>query len=172
MAMEEPFPATAQRMAGHLTAVGPQVRAEGTPALVPTLHGPALCPREVHPTCSPGNWVMRFLRRMGETSIHFLGTWPQQDPWLLQSHLNPPGGMAPVDTARCLGLPEMPSAVPLQSCLALPHPCTPAAQFRAKRAPDGKTPPGLLPRRPLRGRVLARPCPLSSRESLKRLPSC
>lgn len=85
-----------------------------------------------------------------------------------------------MDTAHCLGLPEMPSAVPLQSCLVPPRPYTPAAQFRARKgteragatwaccmgvgslkqglsdhlpfpvAPDGKTPPGLPLWHPLR----------------------
>lgn len=106
--------------------------------------------------------------------------------------------MAPLGTARCLGLP---SALPLQSCLVPPHPCTLAAQSRAKKgtqrakgtwalsvvsaaqgrgcltiyispaAPDSKT-PGLPLWHQLRDWVPARPCPLLSREALKRLLSC
>lgn len=36
-------------------------------------------------------------------------------------------------TPHCLGLPEMPSAVPLRSSPVPPRPCTPAAQSRAKK---------------------------------------
>lgn len=66
-------------------------------------------------------------RRAGSCSQSFL--FPSQ--WSHPSQC--PGGRAPVGTAHCLGLPEMPRAVPLQSCLAPLHPCTPAAQSRARK---------------------------------------
>lgn len=43
------------------------------------------------------------------------------------------GGRARAGTAPYLGLPVTLRAVPLLSCLPLPHPCTPAAQSRARK---------------------------------------
>lgn len=51
-----------------------------------------------------------------------------------QSHLSQrPGGRARAGRVPCLGLPVMLRAVPLLSCLGPPHPCTPAAQSRARK---------------------------------------
>lgn len=72
-------------------------------------------------------------KELSQTEGVLPGSQPLLSPSLQSRRSRCPGGRAPAGTAPCLGLPEMPSAVPLLSCPVPPRPCTPAAQSRARR---------------------------------------